>query len=1487
MPPKKQDGAKCNDGKPAEQLGATSMGAASSFPVHDETASGNSSEQIATMLQTFLHNQQQREDRLEKEAQRHEHKYRVLQHQFVQLQSEVHQERQERLAQEASAVSDTPTATEVISASNVRPRRQQTRNEVSTSAAVDGAATERQGYESTTFSSPRMLPWSSDEDIEHYLTTFERIAHACKWPRRDWVLHLLPLLSGKARAAYVAMEPDDSLDYDCVKQVILDKFEINPETFRQRFRSYSSREDETPRELYVRLKDLYEKWMVPSRRTKQEIGDQIVLEQFLKLLNPEARMWVKQNGPTSCKQAAEMAEAFMAARRSLHQPRRWQGVNHSSTGKSGDAKGSGLRNFNADNRTLQTSSTLSNSMQAGGVSQYNRRSVIICHGCGQSGHKKADCPVQNVTNTRLCYELRSSVNLNEIELNTDTVIDVKIGNTVFKALVDSGSSQTLVRSECLGRENVLKHDKLRVCCIHGDEKEYPKTDIVIEIEGQAYSLTVGVIEKAPYPVILGRDVPVLVDLLQSDKNVAEAMVVTRAQANQNEVSKQLLQNLPFNVVSKDRKSKRERRHDKVVGTEVVENVQKPNADDLEQIPHDIVQLQKQDETLKPLFEKANASSTRSALMQKDQLMIKDDILYLVGAEGERLVVPESMRLKVLHLGHSVPWAGHLGQQKTLSRIASRFYWPRLYTDVADFCKSCPECQLVRPAKKSDRAPLVSLPIIDIPFSRIAMDIVGPLERSRSGNRYILVVADYATRYPEVFPLRNIKTRQVVNALVQLFSRVGLPKEIITDQGTNFTSRLMKQVCSMLRIHPIQTTPYHPQTDGLVERFNQTLKSMLRKFVSDTGADWDQWLPYLMFAYREVPQSSTGFSPFEMLYGRQVRGPLDVLKEAWEGGNAREQTNILSYVLKMREKLDSMTEVVNANMTKAQQQQKHWYDMSSKNRTLAPGQKVLLLLPTSESSLLAKWQGPYEVLRKLSPTNYEISVPDRKKKSQIFHINLLRPWNERKGSWSEQLWARKVDDEEELEEQYFPVNSDLTFPVIDHLSPKQQKEFQELVPEGLFSDKPGKTKLLHHHIRLLETEPIRQTHCRVPARLIPALKEEVQMMLASDIIEPSTSEWCSPVVLVPKKDGTLRFCVDFSKLNAVSAFDPYPMPRVDELIERLGKAKYLTTLDLCKGYWQVPLTDAAKNLTAFRVPSGLYHFKYMPFGLQGAAATFQRLVDQVLRGLDSCAAAYIDDIVIFSESWEQHLEHLTEVFERVQRAGLVVNAKKCQIAKQQVSFLGYVAGGGSVRPQVDKLQAILLCAPPSTKKSVRSFLGLIGWYRRFIPNFASRAAPLTDLTRKSSSSKVKWTSECEHAFQDLKSCLCKDPVLQSPNFDLPFVVQTDVSELGLGAVLLQGEGEDCHPVQYISRKLFPRETKYSTIEKEALAIKWALDTLKYYLVGKDFVLETDHRALQWLRRMRDTNARITRWYLSLQPFKFEVRYRAGVFNVMADFLSRHS
>ena len=221
-----------------------------------------------------------------------------------------------------------------------------------------------------------------------------------------------------------------------------------------------------------------------------------------------------------------------------------------------------------------------------------------------------------------------------------------------------------------------------------------------------------------------------------------------------------------------------------------------------------------------------------------------------------------------------------------------------------------------------------------------------------------------------------------------------------------------------------------------------------------------------------------------------------------------------------------------------------------------------------------------------------------------------------------------------------------------------------------------------------------------------------------------------------------------------------MPRIEDLIERLGRAKFLTTLDLCKGYWQVPLTESSKDLTTFRVPGGLYWFRTMPFGLHGAPATFQRLVDAVLSGAEGYAAAYMDDIVVFSETWTGHIKHLSDVLQRIHTAGLVINPRKCHIAKTEVEYLGYVIGGGVIRPQLSKIDALASYPPPVTKKKVRSFLGLVGWYRRFIPNFSSRSAVLGDLTRKACPNKVKWTPECEAAFTDLKNCLCKDCVAVS-------------------------------------------------------------------------------------------------------------------------------
>ena len=394
------------------------------------------------------------------------------------------------------------------------------------------------------------------------------------------------------------------------------------------------------------------------------------------------------------------------------------------------------------------------------------------------------------------------------------------------------------------------------------------------------------------------------------------------------------------------------------------------------------------------------------------------------------------------------------------------------------------------------------------------------------------------------------------------------------------------------------------------------------------------------------------------------------------------------------------------------------------------------------------------------------------------------------------------------------------------------------------------------------------------------------MEKAGIIEPSSSPWAAPIIPVKKKDGSMRLCVDYRRLNAVSQTDAYPMPRVGDLIDRLGGARYITTLDLSRGYWQVPVKEEDRHKTAFTTPHGLYQFRVMPFGLQGAPATFQRMMDSLLRGLETHTAAYLDDVVIYSRTWGEHLQHIQTVLARLREANLTIKLKKCQFGMRSCTYLGHVVGNGQEKPELAKLVAVREFPQPTTKKQVRAFLGLTGYYRKFIPAFTDTAAPLTDLTRKNSPNQIVWTNKCTRAFETLKEKLCTTPILYSPDFTKPFFVQTDASDRGIGAVLshLDTDGTD-HPVSFYSRKLLSREERYATVEKECLAIRDAVNAFKVYLLGHPFTIQTDHRALEWLKKLKDNNARLTRWSLALQPFEFTVTYRRGSINGNADGLSR--
>ena len=393
------------------------------------------------------------------------------------------------------------------------------------------------------------------------------------------------------------------------------------------------------------------------------------------------------------------------------------------------------------------------------------------------------------------------------------------------------------------------------------------------------------------------------------------------------------------------------------------------------------------------------------------------------------------------------------------------------------------------------------------------------------------------------------------------------------------------------------------------------------------------------------------------------------------------------------------------------------------------------------------------------------------------------------------------------------------------------------------------------------------------------------MKHAGIIEPSQSPWAAPIVCVPKKDKTLRFCVDYRGLNSKTVFDPQPMPKIDDILNKLGKAKYLTKIDLRKGYWQIPLAEQAKPLSAFVTPFGQYQFQVMPFGMINSGASFVRLMKKILEGKDEFSDSFIDDIIIFSDTWSGHLHHVKSILSELRHARLTAKPSKCFFAFRQLEFLAHIVGNGEVKPTEDKVKAIQDMPVPTTKRKVRSLIGFLNFYRRFIPHFSEIASPLTDLTAKSAPNKVIWTDQHQQAFDTLKKVIITYPVLRNPDFDKMFILQTDSSDRGIGAVLLQEFKGTKLPILFISKKLLFRERQYSTIEKECLAIVRAVSQLREYLEGKQFIIESDHFPLQWLNKMRGQNQRLLRWSLLLQEFTFKLQHIRGKDNKIADVLSR--
>lgn len=434
-----------------------------------------------------------------------------------------------------------------------------------------------------------------------------------------------------------------------------------------------------------------------------------------------------------------------------------------------------------------------------------------------------------------------------------------------------------------------------------------------------------------------------------------------------------------------------------------------------------------------------------------------------------------------------------------------------------------------------------------------------------------------------------------------------------------------------------------------------------------------------------------------------------------------------------------------------------------------------------------------------------------------------------------------------------------------------------------------TNKIKHRIRTTDEVPIHTKSYRYPFVHRQEVRDQIAKMLDQGIIRPSDSAWSSPIWVVPKKMDSSgkqkwRLVVDFRKLNEKTLDDKYPIPNISDVLDKLGKCQYFTTLDLTNGFYQVEMDPQDIPKTAFNVEHGHFEFLRMPMGLKNSPSTFQRVMDNVLRGLqnDICLV-YLDDIIVFSTSLQEHMVNLEKVFQRLRESNFKIQMDKSEFLKLETAYLGHVISKDGVKPNPDKIAAIEKYPIPKTPKEIKQFLGLLGYYRKFIPDFARLSKPLTQCLKKGK--KITLDPEYVNCFEKCKTLLTNDPILQYPDFTKEFNLTTDASNVAIGAVLSQGPIGSDRPVCYASRTLNDSEINYSTIEKELLAIVWATKYFRPYLFGRKFKVLSDHKPLQWIMNLKESNSRLTRWRLRLSEYDFTVVYKKGKCNLNADALSR--
>lgn len=1315
----------------------------------------------------------------------------------------------------------------------------------------------KHGFQSNTNSSPkserfdaaknmRLVPTFAEKAVDKYFPQFEKIAENLKWPRPIWPTMLQSVLTGKAAEIYSALSIEQCSDYDIVKSEILKAYELVPEAYRQKFRSYRKFESQTYVEFAREKEDLLDKWLTSKKVDKSfdRLRQLILLEEFKNSVHFDLKTYLNDKEIDCLRDAAIASDNYNLTHKKSFRGPSVGGVQ----GRDNAFKNQSTASTDGTERKISsTVKPASVPVSSSAVSDSFEKKSLSCAYCKKPGHLISECFKLQRRKERDSKPQPSGCTapIDHVEFKSPTVtrvsksslcdymedykpfmsegfvsLDENSAPKPIRILRDTGASQTLLLEGVLPlSESTSVGASILLQGVELGQIDVPLHRIYLKSDLITGSVVVGVRPSLPVDgvtMLLGND-------LARNKVVVEPIVTYNPEVTPDfSEDTELYPACVMTRAMEKRKQDPESHESTLKSTSVnlsdtfIANLDDHKSSQLSKSPvididqhslnrRQLIDEQMKDKELLQLHRKAQppdeAEKVPECYYLKDGVLMRKWRPPDANPDEEwrtvhQIVVPEIYRHDIIKLAHDTPMAGHLGVKKTGFKILQHFYWPGLNRDVSEFCKSCHECQMVgKPNQKIPPAPLMPIPAFEEPFSRVIIDCVGPLPKTKSGNSYLLTVMCASTRFPEAIPLRNIKAKTIVKALDKFFTMVGLPKSIQSDQGSNFMSNLFQQVVHELGIQQYKASAYHPESQGALERFHQTLKTMIRTYCHQYEKEWDEGIHLLLFAVREAVQESLGFSPFELIFGHTVRGPLKIVKEKWLAEST--ELNLLDYVSKFKERLYNAVTIAQNNLKNTQAKMKKWYDKDTRNRVFEPGDKVLVFLPVPGHPLQARYCGPYEIESKIGDLNYVVKTPGRRKGKRVCHVNMLKEYHERTSKCQPVVAVAPVtlegnDDAEnsfdfkEFEQQMKLNNSDVLTNLdskLTHLNSDEREEIKNLVYsfENLFPDVPNRTTAACHDVDVSDAKPIKQHPYRVNPLKLEVMRKEIKCMLNNDIIEPSTSEWSSPCLLVPKPDKSFRFVTDFRKVNNVTKSDSYPIPRIDDCIDRIGNAKYVSKFDLLKGYWQVPLTQRAREVSAFATPDGLYQYKVMPFGMKNAPATFQRMINTIIRDLDYCYG-YIDDLIVCSDSWSDHVRHLEGTFEKLSAANLTINLLKSKFCKATVDYLGHTVGQGQVRPLSAKVDAIAKFPPPSNKKQLMRFLGMIGFYRKFCSNFATVVQPLTQLLCKNS--EFNWSDQCQLAFDNSKALLMNNPILITPDYDKPFKLAVDASDIGIGAVLYQ-------------------------------------------------------------------------------------------------------